>query len=83
MIFFILYSRRSQELRDFRTFHDDEEEVAQGRRLEAELAARPDDDMEALLLHAVNESAVRASHARYFENATSLLRDLRTNSSAA
>lgn len=77
MIFLVVYSRRSQGLRLFKKYSDDEVELAERDRLQAELEAGTEADLESLLLRAEDEAAVRSSHARYFENASSLLRDLR------
>ena len=77
MIFWILYSRSSQNLRDFRSFPDEAEDAAQEHRLQGELNADPSDAIESLLIRADSEEQVRESHARYFENAADLLRDLR------
>lgn len=78
MLFLIVYSRRNQELLAFTTYQDSEEEVAQKDRLSAELAA-DHDQVEALLLRAGSEAAVRSSHARYFQDASSLLEGLRNS----
>ncbi|MDP9025388.1 MAG: hypothetical protein M3N13_08450 [Candidatus Eremiobacteraeota bacterium] len=77
MIFLLVYSRRSRELRCFKQYPDSEFERAEYDRLQAELDAATEGDIESLLLRATDEAAVRSSHARYFENASSLLRDLR------
>jgi hypothetical protein len=77
MIFLVVYSRQTQTLLLFKQFSDMDSDVAERERLEAELDAGADGDVEALLLRARDEATVRSSHARYFEDASSLLRDLR------
>ncbi len=77
MIFLLVYSRSTRELRLFKKYADVDSELAERDRLQAELDAGAEDDIESLLLRANDEATVRASHARYFEDASSLLRDLR------
>jgi hypothetical protein len=77
MIFLIVYSRKTRELRLFKEYADRDSGIAERHRLQAELDAGDDGDIESLLLRASDEAAVRSSHARYFEDAPSLLRDLR------
>jgi hypothetical protein len=77
MIFLLVYSRDTQELRLFKGFADSESDRAERDRLQAEIDAGAEGNVESLLLRAKDEAAVRSSHARYFENASSLLRDLR------
>lgn len=77
MIFLLVYSRSGRELRRFKAYSDSEFSRAEHDRLQAELDAGTDGDVESLLLRANDEAAVRSSHARYFENASSLLGDLR------
>jgi hypothetical protein len=77
MIFLLVYSRTTQELRLFKGYADEDSDLAERDRLQAELDAAGDGDIESLLLRAEDEAAVRSSHSRYFEDATSLLRDLR------
>ncbi len=77
MIFLIVYSRKSRQLQLFKEYADSASDVAERDRLKAELDAGDQGDIESLLLRANDEAAVRSSHARYFEDASSLLRDLR------
>ncbi len=77
MIFLVVYSRTTRELRLFQAYADSDSDTAERDRLQAELDAGAEGGIESLLLKAPDEAAVRASHARYFEDASSLLRDLR------
>jgi hypothetical protein len=77
MIFLIVYSRTTQVLQQFRSYLDSDEEQAQHDRLDAELNASPNDQIESLLLRAEDEQAVRNSHSRYFRDASALLSELR------
>jgi hypothetical protein len=77
MIFLVVYSRTTQVLQQFRSYPDSNEEQAQADRLDAELNARPSDHIEALLLRAEDEQAVKNSHSRYFRDASTLLSELR------
>jgi hypothetical protein len=77
MLFLIVYSRRTQRLLQFQGFSDAAESDAQKARLQAELDADPAGAIESVLIRASSEAQLRNSHARYFENAGELLRDLK------
>ncbi len=83
MIFLIVYSRTAGKLLKFSAFAEDEIVRAQRKRLKAELNASKDSDVEAVLLRAESESALRKSHSRYFESANSLLDALREGAAAS
>ena len=68
MIFLVNYDRRSGD-RIITAFADDERELAQQARLELELELhRSGVEREVVLLDAADETALRRTHGRYFED---------------
>lgn len=75
MIFLIHYDRKKATLVDFKTYPDDQRQVAERARLDRELAqlSQPG-EFEIILLEADSEQDVRHTHRRYFETLEELLR---------
>jgi hypothetical protein len=75
MLFLIEYNRKQGQLVTFTKFSDEQRKIAAGRRLQLELLLNHQRiDHEVVLLHTVDENAVRRTHRRYFEDLSELLR---------
>jgi len=73
MVFLIEYDRREGRLINLRKFQDHELGAAETVRLDVEVRLNRDGiDHEVVLLQAVNEEALRATHRRYFEDLPAL-----------
>lgn len=69
MLFLIEYDRGKGEVVTIKSFADAERRYAETARLEMELALnRLGTDHEVVLLQAMDESALRRTHRRYFES---------------
>ncbi len=83
MIFLIEYDRQKRRTLLFRTFNDNQRHQAQEDRLAIELDRNREGlllQREVVLLEARDETALRRTHERYFEN---LAEDAKSPSSAA
>ncbi len=75
MIFLIEYDRGKGEVVTIQEFENSESHRAEKARLELELTLnRLGTEREVVLLEAANESALRRTHRRYFENLAQLLK---------
>lgn len=73
MIFLIDYDRKSGRLVELRSFQDSNRAGAEQARLELELLLRRSGKPhEVVILEAADESALRTTHRRYFEDLASL-----------
>ncbi|MBP6775148.1 MAG: hypothetical protein KA154_19330 [Gemmatimonadaceae bacterium] len=74
MIFLIQYDRRAGQIVGLRSFADSERSVASAERLDLELRLRSTGvENEVVILEAHDEGALRVTHARYFEDALTML----------
>lgn len=74
MLFLIEYARDQGRLVAFKGFKDEDSTLAEFARLELELDLNHRGvEHEVVLLEAENESALRRTHRRYFENLTELV----------
>ncbi|MBW8311753.1 MAG: hypothetical protein K0M64_06910 [Rhizobium sp.] len=74
MLFLIEYDRLRGDIVSIATFSDDKREQVNDARLELELRMRSDaPGREVVVLDAVDEDALRLTHARYFKSAQALL----------
>ena len=77
MIFLIEYDRGEGVIKSFRSFCDSEMPKAREAQFELELKLkRAGTDREVVLLQAENESTIRRTHRRYFEDLASLLKPI-------
>jgi hypothetical protein len=74
VLFLIEYDRKRGSIVLFRTFEDDNRELAQDARLDLELRLNEARiEHEVVLLEAPSEEAIRRTHRRYFETLEELL----------
>lgn len=73
MLFLIQYNRALGRIESLRTFLDTDREAAEDQRLALELEpSEGENSREVVLLEASTEAALRLTHRRYFEDASTL-----------
>lgn len=82
MIFLIEYNRNYGKIETIRAFKNSERPAAEQARLEMELGLNTNNGNEIVLLEAENESALRKTHARYFQNVSDLIEIAKTKAFA-
>src|ERR1700693_412690 len=77
MIFLVAYDRREQKLlREVETFDSGRRPEAYRRRLEVQLSLPSDEGRyEVVLLEAASRKIIEETHARYFHDVPTLIRD--------
>jgi hypothetical protein len=73
MIYLLTYSRRQGRVIELRKFAADQRQQAEEARLERDLKSDAE-VVEVVLLEAQSEQQLRATHSRYFETASELMR---------
>lgn len=73
MLFVVDYDRKQGKILSLRQFENDHREEAEEARLEIELQIdQAESNREIVLLEAKDESALRKSHSRYFDDLEAL-----------
>jgi len=81
MVFLIEYDRLQGRIITFKCFSDDQRSTAEDERLNIELNLNEEGQLrEVVLLEASDETALRHTHRRYFEDLAEIIKSANGNS---
>ncbi len=80
MIFLLEYDRHAGRLITFKSFGDNQRSTAEDERLDIELnLSEKGQEHEVVLLEAIDETALRHTHRRYFEDLAEIVKSANGN----